>query len=95
MESEVKKECKNERMKWISEWKTQCTNRQERGLTQVGDWLCAVNKGVWINQHSSAELQKEKEGWKEGRKDGREGGRKGMIKERDAQAHIHKLKPWV
>ena len=91
MENEVKKECKNEWMKCISEWMNQCTNRQERGFTQVGDWLCAVNKGIWINQHSSAELQKEKEG----RKDGREGGREGMIKERNAQSHIHKLKPWV
>ena len=54
-------------MKLISKWMSQCTSRLKRCFTQVGDWLCPMNKGVWINQHSSAELQKEKEDRKEGR----------------------------
>ena len=56
----------SEWMKLISKWMSQCTNRPKMCFTQVGDWLYPVNKGLWINQHSSAELQKEKENRKEG-----------------------------
>lgn len=56
----------NEVNKYMNE-PMQCTSRLKRCFTQVGDWLCPVNKGVWINQRSSAELQKEKENRKEGR----------------------------